>query len=593
MLFCTALLVSGCDSTPLKSGSTEPLESADDTALFSKTKAAIKARDFELARKYLFVLDSRTLEPTARTQKLLLGVELEIVSGNTLQAKRYFDLLKRNKNKLSQSQSRQHALLIARWYEAKGMFLAAARQRIFLSGDLSGETYYANHEQIWQDLMRLPFAELTYRAKEIEKTVLGRWLQLAGIAKNPTLTLDAQVKQIQFWQRRYARHPAGLKLPGGLALLKDLSKKRPVNIALWLPLTGRLERTGIAIRDGFMASFYASFKMGYAVPKVHVFDSNKITDVDEMYAQAKALGVQWVIGPVSKDKVSQLAARSDLALPTLALNYVLEENAPFVATEKQTTDKTTNNLYQFGLSAVDEAIKVAAQARLDGHKNALVLVPQGRWGERVGRAFERHWKSLGGVISGRQYYPKRKDYNPDIRHLLNVDDSKRRYTQIRRLLPGKVEFEPRARQDADWLFMVALPNQARQIKPTLAFNFSAKLPVYATSHLYAGKQSQAANNDLNGIIFCDMPWLLGANAVAQEIDLAVGEQGAYARLYALGADTYRLLPRVLMLKAIPYGQFFGYTGALNMDSTGKIHRQTECARFKRGIAEPLNVGVSL
>lgn len=575
---------------PSKSTTPQAFANADDTVLFAKTKAAIQQRDFALARKYLLLLDARQLQPIQRAEKLLLGVEVEIESGNTAQAKRYFDLLKSSRNPLTKQQALRRNLLIARWYQAKGNFLAAARQRIFVASDLNGKAYYANHEQIWQNLMQIPFAELTVRAQGMSKTVLGRWLELASIAKNPKLTLDAQVAQIQFWQRRYSHHPAGRKLPGGLSLLKDVAQKRPTNVALLLPLTGRLSRTGEAIRDGFMASYYQSLKTGYQVPEVQILDSNKIDSLDAAYQQAKELGAQWVIGPVNKHKVKQLSQQPRLALPTLALNYVDEPVNGLSADAKDAKTDSASNLYQFGLSASDEAIRVANQAWLDGHKNALILVPQGAWGERIGRTFEQHWKRLGGVISGRQYYPKRTDYNPDIRHLLNVDDSKRRYNKIRRMLPGKVEFEPRARQDADWLFLVALPNQARQIKPTLAFNFSANLPVYATSHLYAGVGTQAANNDLNGITFCDAPWVLNGNSLSQAVTQAVGEQGAYARLYALGADTYRLLPRVLMLKAIPYGQFFGYTGALNMDAQRKVHRATECAVFKRGTPELVTVG---
>src|SRR5690554_7108230 len=79
---------------------------------------------------------------------------------------------------------------------------------------------------------------------------------------------------------------------------------------------------------------------------------------------------------------------------------------------------------------------------------------------------------------------------------------------MRRLLRQSTEFEPRRRQDADWLFLVALPQQARQIKPTLAFNFASDLPVYSTSHVYSGEPNPSKDRDLNGIVFCDTPWLL-------------------------------------------------------------------------------------
>ena len=58
------------------------------------------------------------------------------------------------------------------------------------------------------------------------------------------------------------------------------------------------------------------------------------------------------------------------------------------------------------------------------------------------------------------------------------------------------------------MFLAATPQQARQIKPTLAFQYAGDLPVYATSHLYTGTNNPTQDQDLNGIRFCETPWLL-------------------------------------------------------------------------------------
>ncbi|MEK9712819.1 MAG: penicillin-binding protein activator, partial [Thalassolituus sp.] len=145
-----------------------------------------------------------------------------------------------------------------------------------------------------------------------------------------------------------------------------------------------------------------------------------------------------------------------------------------------------------------------------------------------------------------------------------------------------VEFEPRRRQDADWMFLVALPEQARQIKPTLAFNFARDLPVYATSHVFSGEINTRADRDLNGIYFCDAPWLLRPSEVKLAVDDATGGQGGFARLYALGADAFRLVARVKQLQAFPDSRIYGSTGALTLDEQRRIHRHTDCTRFNGG-----------
>lgn len=592
----TALILSGCDSMPSKLPDKQSFNESSDTQLLKKSEMAMSQQKIKVARWFFKEIDIQKLNAAEQVRAALIGAELALEDSDKEQAKYYLNLLKIPKSPLNKAQLQKRDLLVARWYELEGKFLPAARQRVFLASDLSGQAYYSNHEKIWQDLMQVPFTELNSRSKSIATTDLGQWLELAALAKNSSRTLENQAADILLWQKRHSRHPAGMKLPGQLSLLKNLSQKHPTNVALLLPLTGKLAKVGSVIRDGFMASYYDSLQKGLSVPEIQVLDSQRFNTLDDAYNKAIELGAQWVIGPVDKSKVGVLHKRASLPLPTLALNYIddvttLQKPMQEKIADTQSHDRASaSNLYQFGLSASDEAITVANQAWGDGHKNALILTPSGAWGERVARNFEKYWKGLGGIISGRRYYPERKDYNPDIRHLLNVDDSQRRYNKIRKLLPGNVEFEPRARQDADWLFMVALPSQARQIKPTLAFNFSASLPVYSTSHLYAGKASSILNGDLNGIIFCDAPWLLDNIDLSSKIDQSAGTQGAYARLYALGADVHRVLVKVPMLQALPYGKFAGYTGALSMDIQRKIHRATQCAVFKGGNPHLINAG---
>ncbi|MCR3843466.1 penicillin-binding protein activator, partial [Pseudomonas aeruginosa] len=131
--------------------------------------------------------------------------------------------------------------------------------------------------------------------------------------------------------------------------------------------------------------------------------------------------------------------------------------------------------------------------------------------------------------------------------------------------------------------------QARQIKPTLAFQYAGDLPVYATSHLYTGTNNPTQDQDLNGIRFCETPWLLNPSDPTRQQVAAQWPQanGSMGRLYAMGVDAYRLAPRLPELKAVPSLQIDGLTGTLSLNPTQRIERQLQWAEFRNGQVQPL------
>lgn len=557
--------------------------------LLTAASTSLENGEFRNAALQLQLLSERQLSDSDQLEYLLLMAELQLRNGDPEQASLYLSDAQNQQPFATPAQERRLGLIKVAVLEAQQQFLAAARERDFLATILTPQEQPQNHEQIWQDLMQLPEIELLQWAEKSPDTQFGHWLQLAAISKNSRLTLDEHLVELENWRAANPGHPAAQQLPGGLAILADVAAERPSNIALLLPLSGPLKKTGKAVRDGFMAAYYQSLNKGYEIPVIRVYDSQQYQNIDDVYAAAQADGVQWMIGPFNKLTVQALQQRQSLPLPTLALNYgerhqhYADKDIAQTEQHRPQQPQPASNLYQFGLAAEDEAVQIAEQAWNDGHRRALVMMPKGHWGQRIYAAFEQRWLALGGEIGEQRYYSNRKDYNPEIKALLNVDDSQQRFNTMRKILRESTEFEPRRRQDVDWIFMVALPKQARQIKPTLAFNFASELPVYATSHVFSGVVNQRKDRDLNGIRFCDVPWLLDSSELHQQLEntLKNGQRG-YARLYAMGVDAFRLLPRLKQLEAFPNSQVFGSTGALTLDKQRRIHRKTECTRFRSG-----------
>jgi len=118
------------------------------------------------------------------------------------------------------------------------------------------------------------------------------------------------------------------------------------------------------------------------------------------------------------------------------------------------------------------------------------------------------------------------------------------------------------------------------------------VPVLATSHVYSGSLNAGLDRDLEGLEFCDAPWLFDASAglpprdqIVRSIDSA---RGAGARLFALGLDAYALMPYMDWLGTHPDSYLPGATGQLASDSFGRVHRLLTWVRFENGVARPVS-----
>ena len=104
------------------------------------------------------------------------------------------------------------------------------------------------------------------------------------------------------------------------------------------------------------------------------------------------------------------------------------------------------------------------------------------------------------------FNPKQSDFSTPIKKLLNLDESEHRYNKIRKFVP-QVKFNARRRHDVDAIFLSGYPQSTRLLNPQLRFYRASRIPVYATPHIYSGRPNPAQDIDLNGISFCDIPWL--------------------------------------------------------------------------------------
>ena len=451
--------------------------------------------------------------------------------------------------------------------------VAAARERVFVDGLLDAARQRANRAAIWDSLNQASTPDLEAAAATATGELAG-WIQLALIGRQQG-NLDLQIRALKQWQEQYSEHPAAEPLPASIAQLIELHASRPRHVALLLPFQGPLAGPGQALRDGFLASQYQAYSEGIEQPRVSLYDSTAYPDLMQFYREAQADGVDWVIGPLERDQVTRLANLGEIPLPTLALNY----------TDQMTQADQT--LFQFGLAPEDEARSAALRAWEDGHRSMAALVAQTDWAERSYQAFRQAWEELGGVFIGRETIDQPATMAEQIGRLLQIRESEKRNDRIKSLVEDAV-VQPTPRQDLDALFLSATPQQARQIKPTLAFQYAADVPVYATSHVYQLGGDPTQNADLEGIMVAEVPWLLERNdalyaSVSQNWPQA---SGALGRLYAMGIDAQRIFSRLPQMQEFNDTRLDGATGELTLTEDGRVRRALEWGVIENGQIQP-------
>lgn len=449
-------------------------------------------------------------------------------------------------------------------YRLNRSYVASARERIYFDSLLDKAARQDNHEAIFSTLLELPADSLVNHANEAVTNDLRGWLSLAAMTRQYQNDPLRQLQELGNWKKLWAGHPAASQLPAGLEMLSRVVSDQPAAIALLLPLQGGLAPYGRAIRDGILAAHYET---NNDIP-VRVYDTTKTDDVINLVQLARREGAELIIGPLSKDKVEQLVDRN-LPIPVLALNR---------------TDSGPGNpdLYQFGLAPEDEVVQIASRARDEGFRNALVLAPEGPWGERTLGEFRKDWLSSDGIIVDEARYSEQRDYSDLVKSLLKVDESQDRADNLRRIIGERFEFTPRRRQDVDFILLLGNAAQARGLNPTLAFFYADDLPVYSTSHVHEKSDSRIDNIDLNGIRFCDIPWKLAVQEdIHKEVRTLWPASRSLMSFYALGADAYRLFPRLQQLKEIPGERLFGATGILTLQGN-TVYRQLMWGRFSNG-----------
>lgn len=446
------------------------------------------------------------------------------------------------------------------------------------------------HESTWSLLDGLERETLEGIADDADTRVERGWAELALTERRARTGRQPVDTAFSDWQRRHALHPAAQRFADTLRDRVVDQLTYPERIDVLLPLSGALADPARAIRDGMIASYY-DMPAYIRRPEIVFRDVGEDgLGIEEAYQRAVDAGAGFVIGPLRREAVTELSRVFELPVPILTLNYLGEGEANPPA-----------GFHQFGLRPEDEARQAAEAAIRNNRFNALVLTPSDDWGDRLLRAFGERYEELGGVVvETARYNADQSDYSRPIQSLLNIDHSYARLRQLRNALGSNdIRFEPRRRDDVEVVFLAAQPRQARLAKPQLEFHRIGNIPVYATSHVFAGELDPDSDWDMNGLFFTETPWILDLIAATGDETSDPVQRNEAARhwpdshvssprLFALGADALEVVPALERLRAGAGDAHAGRTGRLTMNSRGQIVRELRWARFTRGRPEPVD-----
>jgi outer membrane PBP1 activator LpoA protein len=599
MVVALAAVLTGCPSTPRRGGPpsvdrAEELVRAGDHAgaaalyerLGSETTGSDSA-EFRLRAARAWLAAGRAADadrvlallPGGLTQqqdleKALLRIQSALVSGRGDDAWR----------QVSSMQTPTAQPAAARYYETRqqvaiatghlldGIRSELARERVIGPGDarlarseLLGQLRAAAERGV--SLAPPPGSDATVRG----------WLEAASVAldnsRNPTLGAT----RLAAFRARYPSHPALTALSGepGVGIEEPVANLEAApHVALMLPLTGRTAAAAAQIRDGFMTAYYEV--PAATRPRLRVYDT-AVTSIAETVAQANAAGATFIVGPLTREEVVASGELLTSRPPILALN--------FLPADRPTPEK----YYQFALSPEDDARAVARYIGATGRRRGVVLTPEGDWGTRVAAAFDEELRAAGGFLLGQASFgaTTRNDFSDSITQVLRTDDSQTRFQRIQATIGQKLDFEPRRRPDIQFIFAPSQPGAARQLRPQLRFHLAGDIPTYTLGDAY--EPHPTANQEIDGVMFPDMPWMLGDEDLSGEVREAArqafGDSASRrGRLFAFGYDAFRIASS--LQRGAPINPQ-GLTGTLSIDAQGRVRRELQWVRIKNGVPAPL------
>lgn len=531
-------------------------------------EAWLAAGDREAAAGLLAGPDADTLPPRMATRLWLARAELALERGDPMTAG--WMLAEAETGDLSGFQSRLETLrerLETTRTQPAAQALSALESTV-RRPDFTPETALSL-------LIDLPVADLRslLRARA-DDPALAPWLDLGLTVRSHLLDDPGLRTALTAWQTR--RPGTGYATGDALEWVQAwrATVPWPNRMAVMLPGPGPLESPGHALRDGLLSAWLGLDARARPGLDFHYLDDTAEAAMGSWF-QAREDGAEFIIGPLRRDQVERMLALDDPGVPMLLLNHP----------EALTTDTAIR--YMLALLPEDSAGIAAIHALARDYRRVLVLAQDTAWGRRVADRFIETFNAGGGRVLERAVYsPEDSDYSVLLRDFLGLERSRERISRVRDLL-GAVGSDARARTDADFIFLAARHDDARQLVPQLEFFGFGSVPVFAPAQIHDDLDRERGETDLDGIQMAMAPWFIRgmpANDLRMQANRRFPGLDNYSlsQLHALGRDALGLVRWLDHMRADPALYYPGLTGRLSLGDDGRLERDLPWSRFEQG-----------
>ena len=465
-------------------------------------------------------------------------------------------------------------------------------------------------------------AQSTYPALRPYLALLNL-VQQNGLSPQSLADATMQFKQV------YRGHRLVTHWPEEVTQASELAPASIPQILVMLPLSGRLENTGMAIKEGILSAYYQALQNASdtrEIPQLEFVDTVGKTPE----ALAESIGQhRWVIGPLLKETIEEVVPliphnvnvlalnRAELAPVNTPTNMLDPESTPTNMLDPENTpsgmlDPVASPAEEmrihtdpgfFSLAPEDEAYQLADHIFNSGYRAPIVVAAQGSIYQRMNEAFAQRWQTLNTRHASREEvnltsidFSDSTTLREGITQALDVAQSKDRINQIRYMVNEELYNVPRSRGDIDAIVVFASPEQTELLNPMVEASLSPfdgkVVPVYATSRSMEYDSSKNQWRDLQNVRFLDMPWMMPDNQwqalQSQSEALWPHRSTQLNRLFAFGVDAYNLLPSLHTMGLLPQVEVAGLTGSLSMNDDHQIERRLPQAKIDNERVIPLS-----
>lgn len=465
------------------------------------------------------------------------------------------------------------------------------------------------------------------------------YLSLATILEDENLADTSRQQAIIFWQKQNPTHPLSINLPSGVKRYLAQTLKEVRNIAVLLPLSGRVEAQGNAIKQGIMSAYFAKLEdinnnnPGETIPNIRFLDTGSDTGgfISNEITPEGLMQYDIVIGPLLREHVSLVKdfnlpdsmlvylnriARAtsnidskDNTLPSLlqdefvettnnnsgassAEQVAMQANVEFASlgtlNSSHHTDSTSAKVY-FALAPEDEAMQLANLMKKQGIRTPIIISNGSSLSRRMIDTFNEQWIALNTLDAIKPpkivTFSDNKSLRVGITAALDVLQSQRRINQLSNLTSDTVYSVTRNRRDVDAFVVFALPQQVELLNPIIEASISLftqrTIPVFATSYSYQHQLNKNSIRDLRSLVFIDMPFLMPIqrnSPLAQQVDnLWNKPPSSFLRLFAFGYDAFQFSEQMQQLAYFSHTELKGLSGKLTVNEQRQVIRNLPSA----------------